>query len=125
MHLILQRWIYSAQWRYSITRRRLGAPQPLATLLPEQKTKFLPLCPDFAVELASPSDSLRTLRTKMAEYIANGAQLAWLLLPETHTVHVYRPHVPVEILQSVGLIKGDPVLPGFTLDLSDIWEPGF
>ena len=97
----------------------------LAVLSPAQKTKFLPLCPDFAVELASPSDSLSTLRTKMAEYIANGAQLAWLLLPETHTVHVYRPNVPVEVLPSVGLIKGDPVLPGFTLDLSDIWEPGF
>ncbi len=97
----------------------------LSTLLPEQKTKFLPLCPDFVVELASPTDRVRTLRDKMTEYIANGAQLAWLLLPETHAVHIYRPHVPVEVLQAVGLIKGDPILPGFSLDLTDIWEPGF
>lgn len=97
----------------------------LTLLSPAQKGKFLPLCPDFVVELASPTDTLRTLQAKMAEYIDNGAQLGWLLLPDTHKVYVYRPDLPVEELQSVGLLKGDPLIPGFTLDLNDIWEPGF
>ena len=51
----------------------------LATLTKEQKQKFVPLCPDFVIELRSPSDSLRSLHTKMAEYIANGTQLGWCL----------------------------------------------
>ena len=97
----------------------------LALLSSAQKEKFLPLCPDFVVELASPTDTLHALQTKMTEYIDNGAQLGWLLLPDTHKIYVYRPDQPVEELQSIGLLKGDPILPGFTLDLSDIWEPGF
>ncbi len=51
-------------------------------LTPEQRRKFAPLCPDFVVELKSPTDDLATLQAQLQEYIDNGAQLAWLIDPE-------------------------------------------
>ncbi len=96
----------------------------LAALTARQKEHFMPLCPDFIVEIASPSDRLADLQAKMDEYIANGAQLGWLLLPTTRTVYVYRPAEPVAMLENATSISGDPVLPGFTLDLGPVWEPG-
>ena len=95
----------------------------LAALTPEQKEKFLPLCPDFVIELRSPTDNLAVVQAKMEEYIANGAQLGWLINPETRRVHVYRPGTQTEILEQPEAVSGDPVLPGFTLDLREIWEP--
>src|ERR1022692_1927376 len=51
----------------------------LATLTPEQKKKFPPLCPDFVVELRSTSDRLREVQAKMREWIDNGSKLGWLI----------------------------------------------
>jgi Uma2 family endonuclease len=97
----------------------------LTSLTPEQKRKFLPLCPDFVIELQSPSDTLEGLQGKLQEYIDNGAQLGWLIEPDTHSVYIYCPGQEPEHLQSPGYVNGDPVLPNFVLDLTDIWEPGF
>ncbi len=95
----------------------------LAQLTAEQRRKFLPLCPDFAVELMSPSDKLPVVQAKMEEYIANGAQLGWLIDPDNRTVYVYRPDVPMETLENVLEVSGEPELPGFVLQLAEIWEP--
>jgi len=95
----------------------------LAALTREQKEKFIPLCPDFVIELRSPTDNLETVRAKLAEYIANGAQLGWLLDPLERKVYVYRPNTPVEIMEQPESISGAPLLAGFTLDLREIWEP--
>lgn len=92
-----------------------------AALTAEQRTKFPPLCPDFVIELRSPTDSLPALRSKMQEYIGNGARLGWLIDPREGQVHVYRPGSPVEILQQPQSVSADPVLPGFTLEMADIW----
>jgi Uma2 family endonuclease len=97
----------------------------LAPLSPEQKQKFLPLCPDFVVEICSPSDRLSTVHAKMQEYLDNGARLGWLFDPPNRAVYVYRPNQSVERLENPATISGDPVLPGFVLDLQRIWEPGF
>lgn len=97
----------------------------LAGLTTEQKRKFLPLCPDFVIELRSPSDALAKTETKLDEYIENGARLGWLIDPETKQVHVYRPNKDVEVLAGASEISGDPELPGFVLDLRRVWEPGF
>ncbi|HZS02660.1 MAG TPA: Uma2 family endonuclease [Chloroflexota bacterium] len=86
-----------------------------------QRERFLPLCPDFVIELWSPSDRLSTLHAKMAEYLANGARLGWLLYPPERRVYVYRPDTPVEQLDNPATLSGDPVLPGFTLDLREVW----
>jgi len=97
----------------------------LAALRPEDKQSFLPLCPDFVVELRSSSDRLKKLKEKMEEYIANGAKLGWLIDPIERKVYVYRPDSEVEVLENPSTVSGDPVLPGFTLDLTKIWEPDF
>jgi Uma2 family endonuclease len=97
----------------------------LAPLPPEQKQKFLPLCPDFVAEICSPSDRLNTVQAKMQEYLDNGSRLGWLLDPANRVVYVYRPNQPFERLENPTTISGDPVLPGFVVDLQRIWEPGF
>lgn len=90
-------------------------------LTSEEKDKFLPLCPDFVIELRSPSDSLQTLRSKMQEYIDNGARLGWLIDPKRRVVEIYRPDREVEILPSPSTVFGEDVLPGFVLDLTQVW----
>lgn len=90
-------------------------------LTPDQQEKFLPLCPDFAAELLSPSDRLARTQEKMREYIANGARLAWLLNPRDRTVEVYRPGHEVETLENPTTVSGEDVLPGFVLILSKVW----
>ncbi len=88
----------------------------------EEKEQFPPLCPDFVVELRSPSDSLKRLQKKMEEYAENGAQLGWLLDPSTRKVYVYRPGAEVEILEDPEAVSGEPLLRGFTLDARALWE---
>ncbi len=87
----------------------------------EERDKFVPLCPDFVLELRSASDSLSFLQDKMDEYISNGAGLGFLLDPKAKRAYVYRPGQPVESLDNARTVSGDPVLPGFVLDLKDIW----
>ncbi len=89
-------------------------------LTPEQQEKFAPLCPDFVVELRSPSDPLRTTQEKMREYMDNGASLGWLLDPKNEQVEIYRRDRAVEILPSPATLSGEEVLPGFVLDLKAI-----
>jgi Uma2 family endonuclease len=89
-------------------------------LTPEQRQKFIPLCPDFVVELLSASDSLPTTQKKMQEYIDNGAKLGWLLNRKNQQVEIYRPGQSVEILQSPKSLSGEDILPGFILELQGI-----
>ena len=72
----------------------------LHVLTPAQKKKFLPLCPDFVIELRSPSDTLKTVQEKMQEYLDNGAQLGWLIDPLDRRVYVYRPGGEMECLDN-------------------------
>ncbi|MFB2977660.1 Uma2 family endonuclease [Microseira sp. BLCC-F43] len=89
-------------------------------LTSEQRKKFVPLCPDFVVELASPSDELEDIREKMLEYLANGLRLGWLIDPSTQTVEIYRPNQPVEILNQPATLSGENILPEFVLNLTGI-----
>jgi Uma2 family endonuclease len=91
-------------------------------LTQEQRRGFAPLCPDFVLELRSPSDLLEYVQAKMREYLDNGAQLGWLIDPIEKKVYVYRPQVPVECLDDPPTLSGDPVLPGFVLDLGRVWN---
>lgn len=91
------------------------------TLSESEQIRFPPICPDFVIELRSPSDKLSDTQAKMVEYVENGARLGWLLDPQARQVHVYRPGQEVEVLEGPDSVSGDPVLPGFLLDLSRIW----
>ncbi len=90
-------------------------------LTPEQQDKFIPLCPDFVVELMSPSDRLEKTRQKMQEYQENGARLGWLINRKQQQIEIYRLNQGVEILEHPNEISGEDVLPGFVLDLTTIW----
>ena len=90
-------------------------------LSPEQQRKFPPICPDFVLELRSPSDNLYVIQQKMQEYMSSGIQLGWLINPQENQVEVYRPDRAIEVLQSPRMVSGESILPGFSLDLEWIW----
>ena len=93
-----------------------------SALTPEQREKFIPLCPDFVLELVSPSDSLKKSQEKMQEYMENGCRLGWLINRKKREVEIYRPGQDVEVLQSPLTLSGENVLPGFVLNLQKIWN---
>ncbi|MBD2091487.1 Uma2 family endonuclease [Microcoleus sp. FACHB-1515] len=94
-------------------RDRLKALRP-------DPNKFLPLCPDFAIELRSASDALKDVQAKMQEYLENGMQLGWLINLQDQQVEIYRSDRTVEVLHSSTEISGEEVLPGFVLTLNGI-----
>ncbi|NMF62520.1 Uma2 family endonuclease (plasmid) [Brasilonema octagenarum UFV-E1] len=87
-------------------------------LTPEQRRKFPPIAPDFVVELRSATDDLELLRDKMREYIDAGVQLGWLINPQQQQVEIYRPGVDVEVQNLPTKLRGENLLPGFSLSLS-------
>ena len=97
----------------------------LAELPEGEINRFPAICPDFVIELRSPSDRLRDLQAKMEEYLENGARLGWLIDPldPRQRVYIYRPGVDVEVLEAPESLSGDPELPGFVLDMERIWQP--
>ncbi|MDB9496175.1 Uma2 family endonuclease [Spirulina major CS-329] len=99
-------WVSSERWQ---------------ALTPEQQDGFIPLCPDFVVELRSKSDRLQDLRSKMAEYLENGTRLGWLLDSPHHRVEIYHPGPEVEVVENPKTVSGETVLPGFILNLNRVW----
>jgi Uma2 family endonuclease len=99
-------WVRRARWE---------------ALTPAQRGKFPPLCPDFVIELRSPSDDLAEQQAKMEEYRACGAALGWLIDPTTRRAFVYRPDAQVEALDDPTELAADPILPGFVLPLASVW----
>ena len=91
------------------------------SLTEEQKEKFPPICPDFVVELLSPSDSLKVAQEKMREYIDNGVRLGLLINRKSRQVEIYRQGKDVEVLESPATVSGEDVLNGFVLNLGMIW----
>jgi Uma2 family endonuclease len=91
------------------------------TLTLKEREGFAPLCPDFVVELRSKSDNMEPFREKMREYIANGSRLGWLIDRKNQKVEIYRQNQDVEILDNPRTLSGEDVLPGFVLDLTDVW----
>lgn len=90
-------------------------------LTAQQREKFIPLCPDFVIEILSPSDSLKKTQDKMQEYIDNGCRLGLLINRKKQQVEIYRPDRELEVLQAPQTVSVD-VLPGFTLNLRQIWD---
>ncbi len=96
----------------------------LATLTREQKKKFAPICPDFVVELRSPSNRLSPRQAKMREWIDNGAELAWMIDPESRTVYIYRSGERGGRLVNTPRVAGENPVAVFILEMADIWDPG-
>ena len=87
----------------------------------EEQRRFSPLCPEFIVELRSPSDRLSDLRAKMQMWLANGAELAWLIDPDRKAVEIYRPGREPEVVEGASAVAGDGPVAGFVLELARIW----
>ncbi|QNP54168.1 Uma2 family endonuclease [Hymenobacter qilianensis] len=100
-------WVSAAKWN---------------ALTVEQQDKFAPVCPEFVVELKSATDSTKTLQDKMLNWLSNGAQLAWLIVPETETAYIYRPgQSDPDVVQGFdNELSGETVLPGFRLRLTEL-----
>lgn len=95
----------------------------------EQRRGFAPICPDFVIELRSeacrrlsPSDNMEPLREKMREYMQNQARLGWLIDQKNRKVEIYRQDRDVEVLDNPSTLSGEDVLPGFVLDLNEVWH---
>jgi Uma2 family endonuclease len=100
-------WIKLARWN---------------ALSKEQQQGFAPICPDFVIELMSPSDSLSPLQEKMAEYMQEpGVQLGLLIDRKQRQVYIYHPGEPAVCLDNPASISCDRVLPGFVLNLNKVW----
>jgi Uma2 family endonuclease len=86
-------------------------------LTPEQREKFLPLCPDFVIELVSPSDSVQKKRGKMEEYRENGCGLGWLIHRPENQVEIYRPNCEIEVLNLPTKVFGENILVNLEMNL--------
>ena len=87
----------------------------------EEQAGFAPICPEFVIELRSPSDSLAELQAKMRSWVANGAEVAWLVDPARKTVEVYRPGREAEVVAGGSVVEGDGPVAGFVLELGRVW----
>ena len=99
-------WILSDRWN---------------ALSPEQQASFAPIAPDFVVELRSSSDTLGSLKDKMAEYMANGVRLGLLIDRKNRQVYVYRPNQEPEILNDPESVSCEPEMSMFALKMTKIW----
>ncbi|RZK41673.1 MAG: Uma2 family endonuclease [Hymenobacter sp.] len=99
-------WVAEARWQ---------------ALPADDRRRFARVCPDFVIELASTSDRLPTLLTKIHDWLSAGVRPAWLVVPSTETVHVFEPPHPPRLVQGFDQVpSGEPVLPGFGLDLKEL-----
>lgn len=99
-------WITSDRWK---------------SLSQGEQDGFVPLCPDFVLEIRSAPDRLSLLQEKMEEYVANGARLGLLIDPQLREVHIYRSDRTLERLVDPQFVRCDPEMPGFALHMNDIW----
>jgi Uma2 family endonuclease len=90
-------------------------------LTAEQRNSFAPICPEFVIEVRSASDRLEMLQDKMKVWMANGAELAWLIDPLRHVVEIYRPGESAEVHEEPTSVQGSGCMSGFELVMARIW----
>ncbi len=95
---------------------------PDAAWMSRQRLRRQPTCPEFVIELVSPFDRRKKVHEKMLEWVANGAELAWMIDPTHRSVSIYRPGREVEVRQGIDEIAGEGPVAGFVLDLRKIWD---
>ena len=87
----------------------------------EEQEGLAPICPEFVIELRSPSDSLAELQAKMRLWVANGVEVAWLVDPSRKAVEVYRPGREAEVVAGGSAVEGAGPVAGFVLELGRVW----
>lgn len=125
-------WVLAANTGFWMRSGNLRCPDVSVVLrsrFPGQKRitmKFVQGAPDLAVEIVSPSDTMDAMHDRVVEYFDNGTRLAWVIDPAAETALVYRDDArPSGLITVDGVLNGDPILPGFTYamrDLFEVWE---
>ncbi len=94
----------------------------LSGLSKQQRRKFLPVSPEFVVEVMSPSDRLKPAIEKMHEWMRGGVELTWLIDGDAQSVHIFRAgQDEAEKRTGIATLSGEGPVAGFELDLTDIW----
>lgn len=94
---------------------------PDAAWISRERFRRKPICPEFVIELMSPSDRPKKVHEKMLGWVANGVELGWMIDPRTQSVAVYRPNQEPEVRQGITSIAGEGPVEGLVLDLGPIW----
>ena len=94
---------------------------PDAAWISRERFRRKPICPEFVIELMSPSDRPKKVHEKMLHWVANGVELGWMIDPRTQTVTVYRPQQEPDVRQGITSIAGEGPVDGLVLDLAPIW----
>jgi Uma2 family endonuclease len=77
--------------------------------------------PDLAVEVISPSDTVRRIEGKVAQWLESGARMVWVMSPKMHTVTVYRSLTEIVVLTENDKLDGGDVVPGFQIKIAEIF----
>jgi len=86
------------------------------------RSGFIPMAPDFLIEVRSPTDSWEAVVEKCGVWLAHGARCAWAIDPDRFTVAIFRPGEAPEILRRTGTADARPALDGFTIELTDVFS---
>lgn len=90
--------------------------------LPDTLNPVPSLGPDLAIEVLSESNTAQEMKQKLAEYFQSGTRLAWIVDSAARTVATYTtPGKPDVILSEAEMLAGDPVLPGLTIRVADMF----
>lgn len=121
--------VFDSSTGYKLSNNAVRSPDvswmPLEkwnSLTREQRRKYLPIAPDFVIELMSPSDSFNDAQSKMREYMSCGVRLGWLINPDSRQVEIYRQERDKEILDNPSNLSGEVILPGLTVSLANIFD---
>ena len=88
----------------------------------ERERTYLPLCPNFVIEVRSPGESVSSQQLRLAEWIECGAKLGWLIVPEDETVHVYRENGSVALVERPETLSADPVCADLVVSFKYVWN---
>ena len=137
--LIAQFWIWNRQYKLGVVcdsstgfilpNGAIRSPdlswiakERLTRFSKKEKQKFLPLTPDFVLELMSPSDKLKDIQAKMQEYRDNGVKLGWLINPQQQQVEIYRQDESMEVTNKPSTLSAEELLPNLVIELDFVWQ---
>ncbi len=80
------------------------------------------IAPDLAIEIISPTDDYEDVQEKITEYFTFGVRQVWIVSPESKTLSVYFSRTSVKILTENDELVCEEILPGFKMNLSEIFQ---
>lgn len=115
-----------AEVRYRLPKDRFNAPMPDLSVnsgqRPIVREGSVPQMPELAVEIQSPSDSIKKMREKAHYYLTNGSHIVWLVFPTKRYIEVYQLDHEMEVMLGNELLTGGDLLPGFTMSVADVFD---